>query len=184
MNKVLLCVDPQNDFITGSMKVDGAKGRMAELGKYIKSNDDYKVYFITVDWHPHDHISFNQWPQHCVKYSSGAAINDSVFKNIIEKDKAIYKVYRKGQDTNIEQYSAFDVNEHKDAFSIIMKGWQIDQIDVCGIVGTICVKNTIEGLIQMGYKDEINVLTKYVANFNDDDTEFLAWLDDNNIRHE
>ena len=36
MKKILLIVDPQNDFITGTLPVEGAEERMKKLSKYPK----------------------------------------------------------------------------------------------------------------------------------------------------
>ena len=37
MKKILLIVDPQNDFITGSLAVEGTKEKMMKLADYIKN---------------------------------------------------------------------------------------------------------------------------------------------------
>ena len=42
MKQILLIVDPQNDFITGSLAVEGAKEKMMKLAEYIeKENGRY-----------------------------------------------------------------------------------------------------------------------------------------------
>ena len=38
MRKVLVIVDPQNDFITGSLAVEGAKEKMERLTEYLSNN--------------------------------------------------------------------------------------------------------------------------------------------------
>ena len=141
---------------------------------------------LTADSHPIKHCSFKEnggeWPMHCVSNTLGAALYDSIMQQIFE-NKVTYKVYTKGMNSNREEYTFTDYVFNKYNFNNIMKGQKIDQIDVTGIVGTVCVKNTIEGLIQMGYKNDINVLVDYVANFDNNDTEFVEWLNNNNIKH-
>ena len=77
MNKMLLIVDPQVDFINGSLPVAGAAKAMDALAGYVKESDnEYIVKIVTSDWHPYHHCSFDrevgQWPPHCVQHSVGA----------------------------------------------------------------------------------------------------------------
>ena len=59
MNKLLLIVDPQIDFITGSLPVPGAADAMDKLAEYININDGSYIYkVVTTDWHPYFHCSF------------------------------------------------------------------------------------------------------------------------------
>ena len=57
--KMLIVVDPQIDFISGSLPVPGAAEAMNQLADYVKANgDDYALMVVTNDWHPYDHCSF------------------------------------------------------------------------------------------------------------------------------
>ena len=59
MKKMLLVVDPQIDFINGSLPVAGAAEAMDALAEYVKtSSDEYIVRIVTSDWHPYHHSSF------------------------------------------------------------------------------------------------------------------------------
>ena len=59
MKKMLLVVDPQIDFINGSLPVAGAAEAMDALAEYVKtSGDEYIVRIVTSDWHPYHHSSF------------------------------------------------------------------------------------------------------------------------------
>ena len=74
----LIIVDCQNDFITGTMSVKGAKNSVEEIKKFIKNHrKDIEKIIFTLDWHPYNHMSFKkyggQWPAHCVKHTPGAA---------------------------------------------------------------------------------------------------------------
>jgi len=69
MKKLLLIVDPQIDFITGTLPVAGAAEAMDALAKYVKENgNEYTVKIVTADWHPYHHSSFadegGMWPRH------------------------------------------------------------------------------------------------------------------------
>ena len=68
MKKLLLIVDPQIDFITGTLPVAGAAEAMDALAKYVKEKgNEYTVKIVTADWHPYHHSSFadegGMWPQ-------------------------------------------------------------------------------------------------------------------------
>ena len=63
----LIIVDCQNDFITGTMTVKGAKNSVEEIKKFIKNHrKEISKIIFTVDWHPYNHSSFKkyggQWP--------------------------------------------------------------------------------------------------------------------------
>ncbi len=59
MKKLLLIVDPQIDFITGTLPVAGAAEAMDALAKYVKEKgNEYTVKIVTADWHPYHHSSF------------------------------------------------------------------------------------------------------------------------------
>ena len=50
---MLIVVDPQIDFISGSLPVPGAAEAMNQLADYVKANgDDYALMVVTNDLHP------------------------------------------------------------------------------------------------------------------------------------
>lgn len=52
-NRLLLIIDPQIDFITGSLPVPGAEQAMNLLSEYLRSNScDYTHVIVTADRHP------------------------------------------------------------------------------------------------------------------------------------
>ena len=64
---MLMIIDPQIDFISGEMAVEGAKEKMDALIRYIEKMDGkYACKAVTLDWHPFNHCSFEenggQWP--------------------------------------------------------------------------------------------------------------------------
>ena len=88
-NKALLVVDPQIDFITGSLPVPGAEQAMDKLAEYIKENGaEYTHVIVTADRHPLTHCSFTQnggeWPRHCVADSVGAAIWPAIMETLYD----------------------------------------------------------------------------------------------------
>lgn len=163
MKKILLIIDPQNDFITGSLAVEGAKAKMKALNKYIKNND-YEFIAVTQDSHPKNHCSFEInggiWPIHCVIGSKGWKIPIYLHQTLTKK---LADFYLKGLDPNVEEYSVFPGNKllKKHILESFEDGCV--SIDVCGIAGDYCVLETIKGLMEFIPSDKINVLTEYTA---------------------
>ena len=61
MNKMLLIVDPQIDFISGTLPVPQAAPKMDALADYVREKaHEYKLKVLTADWHPYDHCSFKE----------------------------------------------------------------------------------------------------------------------------
>ena len=74
VRNVLIAVDPQNDFITGSLAVDGGEQVIAplnEMTEIVRATGGDVAF--TRDWHPAETPHFNTWPVHCVQDTEGAA---------------------------------------------------------------------------------------------------------------
>lgn len=87
----LIIIDPQNDFVKGSLAVPGAEEAMNNIIKFIEDHkQDLGYIAVTLDWHPLSHCSFKEfggsWPPHCVQYSEGAAVYEPLMKAIIDSD--------------------------------------------------------------------------------------------------
>lgn len=154
--KTLLIIDPQNDFVSGTLPVPGAEpclSQLAETLPYMNFDD----IVITMDCHPIGHTSFTPqggaWPIHCVKYSDGAAIMPILFDALYTKsvDSRIHFI-EKGRAIDKDEYSAFET-EYPDALGLA------EEIYVCGVAGDVCVHTSITDLIRWGLKDKIIVIT-------------------------
>lgn len=172
MDKILLIVDPQVDFISRSLAVEGAKEKMDALASALQNGEiDCDYVMVTKDFHPSNHCSFKenggQWPPHCVKGTTGSCIYAPLWSVICNyayrKDTDIFI---KGDSPDKEEYSIFDNLESLSVISDILLDFESDpdnEIRVVGIAGDYCVHETICDLIAMGYKDNIVVDTKYIA---------------------
>lgn len=157
----LVIVDVQNDFITGTMSVKGAKAAVEEIKNFIKSHKkEIDKILFTVDWHPYNHSSFKKyggmWEHHCIQYTPGACIEPKLLKfvNSLEID---YEVSQKGTIEEVEEYGAFsDVDFVSDELG---QRYYLDSIVtadanttfvICGIAGDYCVKETAKNLIANG----------------------------------
>ena len=108
----LIIVDCQNDFITGTMSVKGAKNVVEEIKKFIKNHckEIEKIIFV-VDWHPYNHSSFKkyggEWSHHCIQYTPGSCIEPKLLK-LVQSLDIEYEVDKKGEIEEVEELGAFN----------------------------------------------------------------------------
>lgn len=184
MKKILFIVDPQNDFIDGTLPVPHAKEIMTDASRYINAcKNDYEFIIVSCDEHPIKHCSFvnqgGQWPMHCIKHSVGAAIFPPIADALVNfelysepslyADDGFHKfvTYLEKGRYDVDEYSAVDSKENSDYVERLINSNEIDQIDIFGIAGDICVLNTIKGLIEMGFEDKICVLQDFCPSIDD-----------------
>lgn len=165
MKRMLLIVDPQVDFISGTLPVPGAREAMDGLARYIADSDGrYACKVVTADRHPFDHCSFadcgGKWPRHCVHDTVGAAVWQPLFAPLYLTAGQVTFLY-KGQEADREEYSIFGNQEAAARIIGIVRENAVDIIDICGIAGDICVSETlIDGIALLG-PEKFNILTPY-----------------------
>ncbi len=151
--KALIITDIQYDFLPGrSLAVPGGDEIIPLVNKL---QEVFPLVVATQDWHPVGHSSFASshkgksayetitlngsdqilWPDHCVQNSRGAEISTDLNQHHIEA------IFRKGMDSQIDSYSAFNDNEHKKAtgLSDYLKGRHVDQVYLVGLAADFCV---------------------------------------------
>lgn len=171
MKKMLLVVDPQIDFINGSLPVAGAAEAMDALAEYVKTyGDEYIVRIVTSDWHPYHHSSFveegGQWPRHCVQHSVGAAIWQSLLIALNESRGGFTLLY-KGDRVEKDEYSIMQNERSASVIIKLLMALEIEQVDVCGLAGNVCVLNTAKDLCAISAGMKVNVLEEFSPSLDD-----------------
>jgi nicotinamidase/pyrazinamidase len=107
-----------------------------------KFNKQNNIVVVTQDYHPLNHCSFDcnggPWPMHCV-----AGIPESNGVNIVGFYNESLRI-KKGQDPNVDSYSAFFDNDHKTGTGLLeyLKEKGVEAVYVCGLAYDYCVKFT------------------------------------------
>lgn len=184
MNRMLLIVDPQIDFISGAMPVAEASASMQRLAGYITAHDgDYIVKVVTADCHPYDHCSFVEcggpWPRHCVHDTVGAAVFQPVFDAVYSTDGRTVLLH-KGTDVDTEEYSLFANRRASLEFEELLEAYAIDSIDVCGIAGDICVLSTLRDAMSRHPFITYRVLMQFCPSI-DGGEALRAFINENNL---
>lgn len=162
-SNVLLIIDPQNDFVEGSLPVPGATEAMQWLADWIISDiARYSAIVITMDQHPLGHCSFIEeggiWPIHCVRYSWGAAI----YPDIME---AVQQVRSHGVEVLFIEKATTQETDEYSAFGKYIPAQLLDasHIDLAGLAGDYCVRQSHEDLIKCIDSNRITWLKEGIA---------------------
>jgi len=163
MKKALIIVDVQNDFCPGGpLAVPGGDKVIPFINDKILSGN-YDLIVATQDWHPNNHKSFASnnldnsghplkvmslgtlggqpqvmWPDHCVQNTKGAELRADLLVNKINK------VFQKGTNPEIDSYSGFYDNDHKNSTGLgeYLKENQVGKVHIVGLALDYCVKAT------------------------------------------
>jgi len=160
MKRLLLIVDAQYDFINGSLPVPEAEEAMNALSRWMDGlkSGTYADVVLTADFHTWEHVSFGQWPVHCVAHSHGAAIWQAVLEAAYRHCKRT-KVLTKGTMKEVEEYSILKNKASRRRLVPLLD--KAEQVDVCGIAGDVCVLDTLKDLVAAGYEEKLNVLMPF-----------------------
>lgn len=172
--RALLLVDLQNDFCAGGALAvpegDSTVDVANRLIAWCQARGEAAI--ASQDWHPANHGSFASqhqvepysqgqldglaqtfWPDHCVQNTEGAALHPLL------NQKAIATVFYKGENPQVDSYSAFFDNgrRQKTALDDWLKAHSITELIVMGLATDYCVKFTVQDALQLGYR--VNVIT-------------------------
>ena len=159
VRRALIVVDVQPTFCEGgALAVTGGNAVAERIAAYASTHrDDYALVVTTQDWHidPGDHFSpdpdfIDTWPVHGVAGTDEARLHPAL--DGLVADAAV----KKGQYA--AAYSAFEgVDDDGRGLADILRGADIEAVDVVGLAESHCVKDTALDAVGQGYR--VRVLT-------------------------
>lgn len=144
----LIVTDVQRDFCPGgALAVKGGDEIIATINRLIPK---FEKVIYTRDWHPENHVSFDEnpqyvdksWPAHCVAGTPGADFHGDldVRPNALVVDKATHP--------EREAYSAF----HGTDLAKELEQRNIERVFIVGLATDYCVKNTAIDAVRHGFQ--------------------------------
>ena len=169
--KALLLIDLQNDFLPdGSLPIRNGDEVISVANRLMEAGD-YDLIVATQDWHPQNHGSFASqhegknpfdmgeldglpqvmWPDHCVQNTYGAQLASAL------NTEPIDQICTKGQDQNVDSYSAFYDNAKRNSTRLgdWLKERKIDELHVMGLATDYCVKFSVLDALALGFKVQV-----------------------------
>lgn len=189
MKKSLIIVDPQVDFVTGTMAVKGAQEAMQRLCNAFEQKrlcDEYCNIFITFDHHPLHHCSFveegGMFPVHCIADTVGAAMCAEIEKalTLVDVTKTSIRHFYKGVRRTREEFSVFQNEKKGRKFGGMLKFKNYDEIHVAGLCGDYCVMETIRDMMEYVDSYKITVLKDFIVSI-DGGEKFDKFIEENTL---
>ncbi|MFC1839131.1 bifunctional nicotinamidase/pyrazinamidase [Thermodesulfobacteriota bacterium] len=169
MEKALLIVDVQNDFIPGGALAVNRGDEVIDIANRAMQYFDHVI--ATQDWHPADHASFASqhegknpgelielnglpqvlWPDHCVAGSKG-----SEFAPGLDVSK-ITRIIKKGLDKEVDSYSTFFDNAqiNDTGLNNYLRAVGITDLYITGLATDYCVKYSSLDAIKLGFNTNL-----------------------------
>ena len=189
-NNLLIIVDPQIDFTTGSLATKNGPAAMDYLAKALEQGawKNYSWIIVTQDAHPANHCSFVEqggvFPPHCVQGTEGMNVYPTLQNvlNSLTADISNIHYMEKGDLAEKEEFSIFQ-NEHsgEKLTKTITEFEKFDGIDICGIATDYCVYETVKDLTAIYPAKQIRIVTNCIAAVDDNDTKLADLMKENGI---
>ncbi len=189
-NRLLIIVDPQVDFTTGSLATAKGPAAMDYLAKALNEGawKNYSWIIVTQDAHPENHCSFAHiggvFPPHCVQGTEGMNVYPALQEALTSVTPNIPDVHymQKGDLADKEEFSIFQNARSGEKLSVIIKEIGFEGIDICGIATDYCVYETAKDLIAFYPANKVRIVTNCLAAVDDNDTKLADLMKENGIK--
>lgn len=161
---VLIVVDVQNDFVSGSMAIPDAQKIITPINE---AADAFAHVIVVTDWHPTDHVSFASahpgakardvvtvsygeqtvYADHCVQGTWGAELDPGLKLTKAEL------TFRKGYRSGVDSYGAFYENdrETRTGLGAYLQARGFKRVFCAGLARYGCVLQTALGAAKDGF---------------------------------
>ena len=186
-NRMLIIVDPQIDFTTGSLATAKGPEAMDRLAQAIDNGvlDKYTWVIVTQDAHPTNHCSFvdngGVFPPHCVQGTEGMNVYPPLKKALEDSQFSEYHYMTKGDLADKEEFSIFQNAKSGEKLTCTIKEVDFKGIDICGIATDYCVYETTKDLMAFYPAKQIRIVTNCIAAVDDNDTKLADLMKENGI---
>ena len=187
-NRMLIIVDPQIDFTTGSLATAKGPEAMDRLAQAIDNGvlDKYTWVIVTQDAHPTNHCSFVEnggvFPAHCVQGTNGMDVYPPLMKALEDSQFGNYHLMTKGDLADKEEFSIFqNARSGEKLTNTITETEKFVGIDICGIATDYCVYETTKDLMAIYPASKIRIVTNCIAAVDDNDTKLADLMKENGI---
>ena len=187
-DRMLIIVDPQIDFTTGSLATAKGPEAMDRLAKAIDNGvlDKYTWVIITQDAHPANHCSFVEqggvFPPHCVQGTEGMEVYPTLMKALEDSKFYNYHFMTKGDLADKEEFSVFqNAQSGKKLAKTITEFETFVGIDICGIATDYCVYETAKDLMAIYPAKQIRIVTNCIAAVDENDSKLADLMKENGI---
>jgi nicotinamidase/pyrazinamidase len=164
--RALLLVDIQNDFLPGGALAVPRGEEVVPVANALQGR--FELVVASQDWHPPDHKSFATshpgrrpgdrielagleqilWPPHCVQGTRGAELAPGL------DTRRVARVFRKGEDPEVDSYSAFFDNARRRATGLeeFFKDRGVREVYLVGLATDYCVKHSALDALRLGLR--------------------------------
>ena len=190
-NRLLIIVDPQVDFTTGSLATKNGPAAMDYLAKALNEGawKNYGWIIVTQDAHPKNHCSFVEqggvFPPHCVEGTEGMNVYPALQQvlNGLTANVSNIHYMQKGDLADKEEFSIFQNKHSGEKLRRTIEEFEhFDGIDICGIATDYCVYETTKDLMAFYPAKQIRIVTNCLAAVDDNDTKLADLMKENDIQ--
>ncbi len=169
MNRALVIVDVQNDFMPGGALPTVRGNEVVPVINRLQPQ--FGLVVATQDWHPANHGSFASnhpgrkpgevidlagleqilWPDHCVQGTKGAELHPDLVRSRIQW------IVRKGTDPSIDSYSAFFDNGRRKSTGLEdeLRKNGVSDVYLCGLATDYCVLWSAGDAVRLGFRTHV-----------------------------
>ena len=186
-NRMLIIVDPQIDFTTGSLATAKGPEAMERLAQAIDNGvlNKYTWVIVTQDAHPANHCSFVEnggvFPPHCVQGTEGMNVYPALQKAIDAASHGCLHYMTKGDLADREEFSIFQNAKCGEKLTTTIKEEKFEGIDICGIATDYCVYETTKDLMAFYPAKQIRIVTNCLSAVDENNTKLADLMKENGI---
>ena len=185
--RLLIIVDPQIDFTTGSLAVAGGPEAMDNLVNAFQNGlaRNYDRIFVTQDFHPVNHCSFVEqggtFPAHCVQDTKGSKIYPDLQDELEHVNGIEVEYLLKGEKTNVEEFSILKNEKGCMHIKEMIELEKYAGIDICGIASDYCVYETLKDLLEFYPVENVRIATNCIAAVDESNNPLPAFMEEQGV---